>query len=98
MALPDLKKRYSVALNPLRTERRLELVVVVVAALLGLQIVWGIASRLVYSGPEAIRPASDGLAVSSLAEQVVPAEAASQEILARPFPSSGGFAGGRSDR
>ena len=85
MALPDLKARYSVALNPLRTERRLELAVVVIAALLVLQIVWAIVSRLTYSGPEAILPAPDALIVSSLVEQTVPADAASQEIVSRPL-------------
>ncbi len=85
MALSDLKGRYSAPLNPLRAERRLELVAVLAAALFALQLLWGTVSRLTYGGPDAIRPAPDSLVVAAMSEQSVPADAESQEIVSRPL-------------
>lgn len=60
------RSRYQVSTNPLLAERRLELVVVVLVAVLLLQIILGLAFALLRSGPERLLPAADSLRVAEL--------------------------------
>jgi hypothetical protein len=80
-----LRARYDVGDDPLRTERRVELGVLVLAALFILQLVYS-GARLALSGaPDAVAPAADALRVEAV--EATPALAAgySEEIRARPL-------------
>ena len=80
-----LLHRYRVTENPLKTERRVELAVVVLLALLALFLVLGLLRQSLLSGPEPLLPAPDSLAIQPLKlEPPLTAEAAA-ELLARPL-------------
>jgi len=80
-----LRERYRVTSDPLRTERRLELGVLVLALVLLVQVVWGITSLLTMSAPELVEPAADTLRVAGVqaSEGVAPEQ--SNEIRERPL-------------
>ena len=62
-ALESLKNRYRVNADPLRSERRVELIVVVLAAILLLQLLWS-GLRILLAGEVApVTPAADSLMV-----------------------------------
>ena len=78
-------KRYRVTENPLKTERRVELTVAVLLALLLLWFLLGLLRQGLMTGPASLPPAADSLMVEALQlEPPLTAEAAS-DILARPL-------------
>ena len=79
------RARYQVRSNPLRAERRLELVVVGLAVVLLLQIVLGLAFALLRSGPERLLPAADSLRVADLQLFAPLTDEQSAAIVARPL-------------
>jgi hypothetical protein len=82
--MSDLASRYSVSSDPLRTERRVELAVVVLSGLLVLQLLWGGYSVIFPSLPEPVLPAPDSLQVGSVTDPLrVTAE---QRSLVRQRP------------
>lgn len=62
-ALQSLKNRYQVNADPLRSERRVELVVVVLAVILLLQLLWSGLRILLAGGVAPVAPAADSLMV-----------------------------------
>jgi hypothetical protein len=84
-AFVQVVDRYKVNANPLFSERRVELVAVVLTSLLLLQLLYSALRLSVLSEPESIAPASDVMAVSDrMAVEVVSAEL-SEELRARPL-------------
>ena len=80
-----LPQRYRVTENPLKTERRVELAVMILLALLLLWFLLGLLRQGLMTGPAALPPAADSLVVETLKlEPPLTAEAAS-DILARPL-------------
>lgn len=78
-------QRYAVSANPLRTERRLELAVVVLALLLVLQLLYS-GARLVFgSDAGTIPPAADALQVAGLHQAAAVGAQESAEVRARPL-------------
>ncbi|TCO74903.1 type II secretion system protein N [Chromatocurvus halotolerans] len=65
-ALGRVKARYGVATDPLRSERRVELAVIVLAALLVLQLVWAGARILLAENVTPVAPAADSLLVAEV--------------------------------
>jgi hypothetical protein len=80
-----LPARYRVQQSPLKTERWVELVTLIVLGLVGLRLLMGLFALAVDGGPEPLRPAQDSLAVQTLQldEGVPPDQGA--EILSRPL-------------
>lgn len=80
-----LPGRYRVTSDPLRTERRIELAVVLLAVVLGLQLLYSGARVKMLSLPEAVMPARDALLVGDLypMDRITPEQ--SEELLARPL-------------
>jgi hypothetical protein len=84
-AFVQLVERYKVTANPLFSERRVELVAVVLTLLLFSQLLYSALRLSVLSEPESIAPASDVMAVSDpMAVELVSAEL-SEELRARPL-------------
>lgn len=81
----NLAQRYRNIEDPLRTERRVELVLVLVVLLLVLQLLWGGFRAFFPALPEPLQPRPDSLRVSEMVagEQVDPELRA--EIAARPL-------------
>lgn len=80
-----LLSRYRVEGDPLRSQRMVELAVIVLLLILALQLVWGISRLIFLPSPAAISPAADALAVLPMRELVkVPVEA-SNEMRKRPL-------------
>ena len=63
--LRAIKGRYLVGVDPLRTERRIEAVVILLLLLLLLQLAYGAARLAILSTPAPILPATDSLEVMS---------------------------------
>jgi hypothetical protein len=83
--LSAVRNRYSVKRDPLRTERRIELVVILLALLLIVQLVYGAIRLAVMSRPEAVEPTADSLQVmTSLGPEEI-TEEQSSEIRNRPL-------------
>ena len=80
-----LSERYSVATQPLRTERRIEIVVIMLLLALLLQFIVGVASLGLQSSPEAIAPAPDTLQLVVFPDRVAVSAAQSNEIRSRPL-------------
>ena len=80
-----LRDRYTVAGDPLRTERRVELVAVVLALLFCLQLLYSGARIVFFSGPDALPPAEDALRIEAMQEAAGVEPAESEEIRARPL-------------
>jgi hypothetical protein len=83
--LRALGERYRASADPILTERRIELVVVLLALLLILQLVFGASRLAMISTPEAVVPTADALQVlHSLGQNTVTAQQ-SNEIRSRPL-------------
>lgn len=83
--LKAIGERYRVTADPLRTERRVELVAVLLTLLLILQVVIGASSLAIMSTPEEVLPTADSLEViQSLGPEAVSAQQ-SNEIRNRPL-------------
>ena len=80
-----LPGRYAVTTDPLRTERRIELAVLALLLLLGLQLLYSGARFALVSMPEAVNPAADALAVREVSQAPRVTTSQSEEILARPL-------------
>ncbi len=78
-----LPARYAVTTDPLRTERRIELAVLALLLLLGLQLLYSGARFALVSMPEAIDPAADALAVREVSQAARVTTGQSEEFLAR---------------
>ena len=78
-------QRYAVAANPLRTERRLELTVLVLALLLSLQLLYS-GARLVFGNDTGtLAPAADALRVVALHPSTAVGVQESAEVRGRPL-------------
>jgi len=84
-ALSALRSRYSVTVDPLRTQRKIELALVVLGVLLCLQLLYSGARLLLAAGPEPVAPATDALQVKPVARPNPVAPGQSDEIRARPL-------------
>ncbi|GAB3281321.1 hypothetical protein [Parahaliea aestuarii] len=84
-----IQSRYRGLSDPLLTERRLELAVLVVAAVLLLQLALTAADLLLPPNPDPVAPAADSLVVGSIEERARVNGEQSAAIRARPlfFPS-----------
>ena len=78
------RNRYQVAADPLRTERRIELIVLLLAVLLCLQLVYGTARLLIATTPIPVTPAEGALAVHKVVRPVEVDTQQSNEIRERP--------------
>jgi hypothetical protein len=81
----NLKERYSVRSNPLKTERRVELVALVMLAILLLQLIYSGLRLALLTSPQAIAPAPDTLVVGDVASALKLSAADSEELLGRPL-------------
>jgi hypothetical protein len=83
--LATIRERYRVTVDPLRTERRIELVALGLALLLCLQLVYSGVRLAFFATPGAMPPAADALGLDGppLARQVDRAQ--SEEVRARPL-------------
>lgn len=84
-AWESLRARYAESADPLRTQRRIELVAVLLGLFICLQVVFGLFGLAVFSGPGAIEPAADSLRVPAVIAPGEVAAAERQEITARPL-------------
>lgn len=84
-AWESLRARYAESADPLRTQRRIELVAVLLGLFICLQVVFGLFGVAVFSGPGAIEPAADSLRVPAVIAPGEVAAAERQEITARPL-------------
>lgn len=80
-----LVQRYRVAADPLRTERRVELAVVVLAALLALQVLVSLGRLAAGGNPRPVAPTADTLAVADPLQRDLTDAAGSEVIRARPL-------------
>lgn len=87
--LQGLRQRYRVSEDPLRTLRRIEMVALVLAVLLCLQLGFGAFDLGATTGPEPVQPAADSLQVPAVLGPVVVAAQERNEIVARPLFWSG---------
>ena len=84
-AFVQLVDRYKVTANPLFSERRVELLAVVLTLLLFLQLLYSALRLSVLSEPEPIAPASDVMSISDpMVVEMVSAEL-SEELRTRPL-------------
>lgn len=84
-ALNSLLSRYRVATNPLRTQRKVELAVVLLVLVLCLQLMYSGARLLTLSAPAAVVPAPDALKVRRIHASDEVTAAQSGEIVTRPL-------------
>ncbi len=80
-----LRERYTQSADPLRTQRRLELVALLLGLFICLQLVAGFIGLAVSTGPGAIEPAADSLRVPAVSAPAVVAAAERNEIISRPL-------------
>lgn len=83
--LAALRSRYTVAADPLRTQRRIELALVVLGLVLCLQLLYSGARLLLGGAPEPVAPAGDALQVKPITRPEAVAQGRSDEIRARPL-------------
>ncbi|KZX55061.1 hypothetical protein A3709_08685 [Halioglobus sp. HI00S01] len=81
----SLRQRYSVAQEPLRSERRAELVLLVSAAVLLLLLIWGGYRAVSPALAAPIPPSSDSLLVTPVSDAGEPTLEQRKEIQARPL-------------
>ena len=81
----SLTDRYRNLEDPLRTERRVELVLIVVALFLLLQLLWGIFQALFPSVPDPVQPRPNSLQVAQLETEAQIDSELRAEIAARPL-------------
>ena len=77
--------RYSGSADPLRTERRVELLLILAALLLIVQIAYSASRLALLSVPAAISPAADSLQVENALSVATVAAKQSDEIRNRPL-------------
>lgn len=77
--------RYRVSTEPLRTQRRIELVVLVLLLVLCFQLLYSGARFAAVSMPEAVAPAADALVVKAVGSTGDVSRAQSAEIQGRPL-------------
>lgn len=77
--------RYRNLTDPLKTQRLVEIGVVVLAALFLLQLILGVLGAALFSSPEPVHPARDSLAVSQLAAAPELTPPQREEIRNRPL-------------
>ncbi len=80
-----LSGRYAVAYDPLRTERRIELIALLLGLLVCLLLFYGGLRLAMVSAPSVVVPAEDSLLVASVMTQGNVASGDSEEIQARPL-------------
>lgn len=80
-----IRSRYAVTADPLRTQRRIELVAVSLGAVILLQLVIGFSRLVLMTGPAALEPSEDSLRVPAVAAPPVVAAADRNEIITRPL-------------
>lgn len=85
MRLNFLPARYRESADPLRTERRVELLMLLFILLLGLQFAYSASRVALVSVPEAIVPAADSLQVASAVGTDTVSASQSKEIRNRPL-------------
>jgi hypothetical protein len=85
MTLSEVMVRYQVAENPLKAERRVELLAVILLLILGLQIVLACVSMLGARSVALILPSEDVLTVGALEQVALVNAAARNEIVSRPL-------------
>ncbi|MEP4146609.1 MAG: type II secretion system protein N [Halioglobus sp.] len=81
----NLVARYQGLSDPLRTERRVELAVLVLMVLLLLQLLWGAYRAASPAIPEPVRPARDSLAVIDISGLAVVSPEQRAQIRQRPL-------------
>ena len=69
MGWPMVRDRYRVKVNPLLTERRIELAILLLFLLLILQLIYGASRLALLSTPKVVSPAADSLQVSEILSQ-----------------------------
>lgn len=79
-----LRERYSVSANPLRTERRLELVLLLLCLVLALQLLFSGARLVLPADPDSVLPSADAMQVNAVQRLVSVSSEQSQEIRQRP--------------
>ena len=84
-ALQALQARYRVTVDPLRTERRIELLVLVLCLVLCLQLIYGVSRLLLLSDPLPKSPAEGALRVRNVLQYQSVTDEESAEIRARPL-------------
>ncbi len=84
-ALNRLNLRYRVDTEPLRTERRAELLALFLGIVLLLQIAWGASQLWLLSPPEPIQPSQDSLQVREALGIAALSEEQSRSMLQRPL-------------
>ncbi|MEH6637626.1 MAG: hypothetical protein V7700_19075 [Halioglobus sp.] len=77
--------RYQVAANPLRSERAIELAVVLLVLVLCFQLLYSGAQIALLAAPEAVAPAADALTVREIRARTAVSAAQSNEIRSRPL-------------
>lgn len=80
-----LPARYNVNGNPLATERRIELVAVVLGAVLVLQLVYSLLRIILLSAPDPVVPVAESLTLSEVSAVQTVSALQSNEIVARPL-------------
>jgi hypothetical protein len=85
MGWPMVRDRYRVKVNPLLTERRIELAILLLFLLLILQLVYGASRLALLSTPKVVSPAADSLQVSEILSQQRITMEQRNEIRDRPL-------------
>lgn len=85
IALQRLRDRYGVSANPLHSERRVELAVVVLAVILLLQLLWAGSRILLGGNVQPVAPAADSLMVAEVPRPQSVDAKDSAEVQARPL-------------
>ena len=80
-----VRTRYRVMENPLRTERKIELVAVILVLVLCLQLLYSGARLILASGPSAVAPALDALQVRKIHSSATVVASQSEEVRSRPL-------------
>lgn len=83
--LDALRKRYTVAADPLRTQRRLELAALVMGLALCLQLAWGGVRLATLGAPGSLEPAADSMRVPAVRRPAEVVARERNEIIHRPL-------------
>ena len=83
--LQNIRNRYRVSGDPLRTLRRIELFAVLLGLLLCLQLALGALRLVTIAAPEPVTPAPDSLRVPAVSGPAVVAASERNEIITRPL-------------
>ena len=83
--IADLKSRYRMAAPPLRTERRVELVLLLLTLIVLLQLLWFLVGRLSTPSIDPLPPAADSIRVAALASGATVSSSDSLRLQTRPL-------------